>query len=86
MNARSIVTGAFLALIPALVVGFAAGALVGGAPEILAKTDPLVGTGSGVKHGSAGSDQFWQALIVTFVLIEVVGTFILARWMHRAQR
>ena len=85
MNTRSIVTGAFLALVPALAVAFLAGALVGGAPEILAKADPLAGTGSGVKHGSAGSPQFWQALVVTFVLVQVVGTLILSRWIHRAQ-
>ena len=84
MNARSIVTGAFLALVPAAILAFVIGALVGGAPTILSNADPNVGTGSGVKYGSPGSPEFWRAFGVTFVLVQVIGTMVLGRWMHRS--
>ena len=83
MNARSIVTGAFFALLPALILAFVAGAIAGGAPSILVPTDPDIGTGSGVTTGSAGSYGFWRAFVVTFAVVQVIGTLVLSRWVHR---
>ena len=83
MNVRSIITAAFLAIVPAAILAFIAGYLVGGAPTILSNADPDYGTGSGVQYGSSGSAEFWRAFLVTLVLVELIGSAALARWMHR---
>lgn len=83
MSGRSIVTGAFLALVPAVALAFVAGGLVGGGPTILTPTDPSIGTGSGVTYGSTGSHQFWQAFSLTFAVVEVGCTVLLSQWLHR---
>ena len=84
MNPHSIVTAAFFALVPAAIVAFVVGMMVGGAPQILEPTDPLAGTGSGVKQGSTGSPAFWQAFFVSFAVVEVIAAVVIARILGRS--
>jgi len=84
MNIGRIVTAAFFALVPAAIVAFLVGMLVGGAPTILEPTDPSIGTGSGVKHGSTGSPAFWQAFFISFAAVEVTATVVIARFTGKS--